>query len=101
MSGPPRLPPKLMLPDFRDRQAACGVERCVGVESLVAHLIEELSVVVVGAAPGHDCTCTAPSAPASAARPAVDTVTSSIAPSRTGAKLKKLVLPLRNRCELL
>lgn len=48
-----------------------------------------------------NCTCTAPSAPASAARPAVDTVTSSIAPSRTGAKPKKLVLPLRKRCELL
>ena len=48
-----------------------------------------------------NCTCTAPSAPASEVRPAVDTVTSSIAPSRIGAKLKKLVPPLRNRCELL
>ena len=34
-------------------------------------------------------------------RPAVDTVTSSIAPSRIGAKTKKLVPPLRNRAELL
>ena len=48
-----------------------------------------------------NCTCTAPSAPASAVRPAVETVTSSMAPSLTGANTKKLVSPLRKRCELL
>ncbi len=44
---------------------------------------------------------TTPSAPASAVRPAVDTVTSSTAPRRIGANTKKLVPPLRKRAELL
>jgi hypothetical protein len=48
-----------------------------------------------------NCTCTAPSAPASAVSPDEETVTSSSDPSRTGANVKKLVPPLRNRCELL
>jgi hypothetical protein len=48
-----------------------------------------------------NCTCTAPSAPTSDVSPDVEPVTSSMAPSRTGANVKKLVPPLRNRSELL
>ena len=92
---------ELVQPQLRLRDAARDVEHAVRVQDVVAELLEHLAVERVRAAPRDELDLRGAFRAGVGGQAGVETVTSSIAPSRTGANVKKLVPPLRKRCELL